>query len=81
MSDYENIVISAVRYALGRCTYIVNLTVNYVIKDIENKRLSNKCLCIILSDIQHTKNLGMDCDIKDWTMLKNKIEEIINESI
>lgn len=81
MSDYENIVISAVRYALGRCTYIVNLTVNYVIKDIENNKLSNKCLCVILSDIQHTKNLGMDCDIKDWTMLKNKIMEVINESI
>ena len=33
MSDYEQIVISAVRYALGRCTYIVDLTVDYVIKD------------------------------------------------
>ena len=75
MSDYENILISAVRYALGRCTYIVNLTVNYVIKDIEDKKLSNKCLCVMLSDIQHTKYLGMDCDKKDWKRLENKIEE------
>ena len=50
-------------------------------KVIENKKLSNKCLCVILSDIEHTKNLGMDCDIKDWTMLKNKIMEVLNESI
>ena len=33
MTDYEHIVISAVRYALGRMTYIVELTVNYVLKE------------------------------------------------
>ena len=38
MSDYEHIVISAVRYALGRMTYIVSLIVNYVLKDIEEKK-------------------------------------------
>lgn len=33
MTDYEHIIISAVRYALGRMTYMVELTVNYVLKD------------------------------------------------
>ena len=37
MTDYEHIVISAVRYALGRMTYIVELTVNYVIEEIEKR--------------------------------------------
>lgn len=37
MTDYEHIVISAVRYALGRITYIVELTVNYVLEEIEKR--------------------------------------------
>ena len=28
MTDYEHMIVSAVRYALGRMTYIVELTVN-----------------------------------------------------
>ena len=51
MSDYEQIVISAVRYALGRLTYIVNTTVEYVLKDIEDNKLSRKCLQLIRRDI------------------------------
>lgn len=77
MSDYEHMIISAVRYALGRMTYIVNQTVNYVLKDIEENKLSKKCLWIIGSDIEHQEHLGMECDEKDWKRLLNKINEVI----
>lgn len=77
MTDYENILISAVRYALGRCTYIVNLTVEYVLKEIEKEKISHYCLTIMLEDIKRTNYLGMDCDIRDWNNLKNKIEEVL----
>lgn len=77
MSDYEHIVISAVRYALGRMTYIVELTVNYVLKEIEEDRLSDQCLYIIRKDIKSTKNYGMDCDEKQWFKLLDRIEEVI----
>lgn len=77
MSDYENIVISAVRYALGRMTYIVSLTVEYVIKDIEQDKLSNNCLFIMKKDIQSEKHLGMEYDEKDWKKLLNKIDEVL----
>ena len=77
MSDYENILISAVRYALGRCTYMVNLTVNYVIKEIEENKLSKHCLTVMHNDIKNCKDLGMDCDILDWKRLANKIKEVI----
>ena len=43
MSDYEHIVISAVRYAIGRMTYMTELTVNYVMKQIEEDKLSDQC--------------------------------------
>lgn len=77
MSNYEHIVVSAVRYALGRMTYIVELTVDYVLNEIENDKLSDYCLSLIKKDIENTKNLGMECDKQKWMQLKNRIEEVI----
>ena len=77
MTDYEHIVISAERYALGRMTYIVEQTVNYILQEIENDKLSDQCLNIIRKDIKSTKNYGMDCDKKQWIKLLERIEEVI----
>lgn len=77
MTDYEHIVISAVRYALGRMTYIVELTVNYILQEIENDKLSDGCLNVILRDIKETKDLGMECDKDKWLKLQKRIEEVI----
>lgn len=78
MTDYEHIIISAVRYALGRMTYIVSLTVNYVLKDIEENKLSDSCLSVIREDIEYEparNNLGMRCDKDDWKRLLDRIEK------
>lgn len=77
MTDYEHMIISAVRYALGRMTYIVELTVNYILQEIEDDKLSDSCLNIIRRDIKETKNLGMECDREQWLKLFNRIEEVI----
>ena len=80
MSDYEQIVISAVRYAIGRMTYIVDLTVNYVLDEIKDHNLSDRCLTIIRDDIRFAKNknnLGMKCNEIEWIKLLNRIEEVI----
>lgn len=77
MTDYEHIVISAVRYALGRMTYIVNTTVEYVLKDIEENKLSKFCLVVMLRDIKTADDLGMDCDKEQWQKLVSKIEEFL----
>ena len=77
MTDYEHIVISAERYALGRKTYIVELTVNYILQEIEEDKLSDSCLDVIRIDIKEAKNYGMDCDKAHWLKLLNRIEEVI----
>ena len=77
MTDYEQIIISAERYALGRMTYIVEITVNYILEEIENDKLSDKCLNIIAEDIRSAKDLGMECDKKGWIKLVDRIEEVI----
>ncbi len=76
MTDYEHMIISAVRYALGRMTYIVSLTVDYVLRDIENEKLSDRCLNVIMNDIRDCENYGMDCDKQEWLKLLNRIGEI-----
>ena len=80
MSNYEHIVINAVRYAIGRRTYIVDITVNYVLDEMEQHKLSDRCLSVIRDDIkeaQRQHNLGMKCDEIDWLKLLNRIEEVI----
>ena len=77
MTNYEQIIISAERYALGRMTYIVEITVNYILEQIEFDKLSDRCLDIIAEDIRQAKDLGMECDKKCWIKLLDRIEEVI----
>ena len=77
MTNYELIIISAERYALGRMTYIVELTVNYILKEIEYDKLSDSCLNVIRNDIKEAKNYGMECDKEQWLKLLKRLEEVI----
>lgn len=77
MTNYEHIVISAVRYALGKKTYMVGLTVNYILEEIEYDKLSDECLIIIRRDIKNAEDYGMEYDRKQWIKLLNRIEEVI----
>lgn len=77
MSDYEQMIVSAERYALGRMTYIVEITVNYILQEIEDDKLSDRCLSQIRDDIKEAKDYGMECDKKQWLKLLDRIEEVI----
>lgn len=77
MTDYEQMIVSAERYALGRMTYIVEITVNYILQEIEDDKLSDACLKIISKDITSAKSYGMECDKKLWLKLLDRIEEVI----
>lgn len=74
MSKYEHMLISAVRYALGRRTYIVDLTVNYVIEELP--RLSDSCKKIMSNDITEQEQFGYgdECDKQDWMRLLDALE-------
>ena len=73
MSDYEHMIISAERYTLERMTYIVELTVKYILQEIEDDKLSDGCLKVIREDIKY----GMECEKKQWLKLLDRIEEVI----
>lgn len=81
MSNEEQILICAVRYALGRMSYIVGVVAEYV--SVKQPGLSKECINIIIRDIEeeleryhkcgHT--LGMECDERTWVRLLERLKE------
>ena len=82
ISTDERILICAVRYALGRMSYIVGEVAQYVF--YKRKTLSVECINIIVRDIEEEmeryhaagQTLGMECDERTW---KNLLEALKGE--
>ena len=80
ISPDESILICAVRYALGRQSYIVGEVAQYVF--YKRKTLSAECINIIIRDIEEEmeryhsvgQTLGMDCDERTWENLLNQLK-------
>lgn len=69
--NFQRICVSAIRYALGRRTYIVGITCDFMKKYVE--QLSDNSIHTIIRDIeecQKINQLGDECDIYDWLELK-----------
>ena len=75
ISDYEHMLISALRYALGRRTYIVGMTAEYI--ENELPKLSDQCRAIMIEDIEQQEQFGYgdECDREDWMLLLEKLRE------
>ena len=85
ITDDEQILICAVRYALGRQSYIVGEVAQYVF--YKRKTLSNECINVIIKDIEEEMEryhaaglkLGMRCDERTWNnllkFLKGELDE------
>ena len=65
MTDKEHIYLSAVRFALGRTTYVVALTTDFMIR----QKLSKTCKELMIRDIEECTDLGHDCDKESWEEL------------
>ena len=76
----EQILICAVRYALGRMSYIVGDVARYV--ESKHNTLSSQCKNIIIRDIEEEleryhqvgQTLGMECDERTWENLLNLLK-------
>lgn len=73
MTDYEHMIVSAMRYAIGRRTYIVKLTVNYIIAELPE--LSDYCKDIMIKDIESAISYGDDCDKQNWMKLLKELKD------
>lgn len=62
--DLQLLFISAFRYALGRRSYITS-TMAHIIKD-NSDALTDHTVDLMISEIRHCKDLGMECDRRVW---------------
>ena len=80
MNSEEQILICAVRYALGRMSYIVGVVPEYVA--VKQPELSKECINIIIRDIEEElkryhdvgQTLGMECDERTWMRLLERLK-------
>ena len=81
LTNDENILICAVRYAIGRMSYMVNIVCKYVASKCTE--LSDQCINIIIRDIEEEiemchrvgRTCGMECDEAEWNSLLRKLGE------
>ena len=82
MSIEEQILLCAVRYALGRRSYIVGVVAEYVA--VKRTALSEQCVNLIIRDIKEEleryhragQTLGDDCDERTWINLQRVLESM-----
>lgn len=66
-TDFNVLIVCAVRYALGRRTYIVSEVTDIAKKNIHSMEPCTKK--VIIDSIQGTENLGDFCDRQKWEEL------------
>lgn len=77
MTDHEEIMICAERYALGRRTYIVGSVVDYIGRRLND--MSDQCIKILTNDIESQDNYGDNCDKEKWMWLLDKLKAMKEE--
>lgn len=65
--DLSMILVSAERYALGRKTYIVNWTCEFIENNLA--LLTEKDRQVMIRDLENPISYGDECDEKDWKRL------------
>lgn len=78
--DFNTLIVCAVRYALGRRTYIVSSVVDIAKENISIMQTNTKRA--IINSILLTEDLGDSFDKKKWEelfiLLRNSLEKEIN---
>ena len=71
--DLSMILVSAERYALGRRTYIVNWTCEFIENNLA--LLTEKDRQVMIRDLENPISYGDECDEKDWKRLLEILKE------
>lgn len=73
--DFDALAISALRYSIGRRSYITSWTADVI--RAYRKFLHPKTVDVMIRDIVNAKSLGDEqIDQPHWVDLKNKLEEL-----
>lgn len=76
-SDFGALCTCAIRYCIGRRTYMPSLIIDYLTPLIP--KLETRTLVVIATDIKGTANLGDDCDAAAWNHFLSAVEAEIKK--
>lgn len=71
--DISMILVSAERYALGRRTYIVQWTCEFINNNMH--LLTEKDRFVMIHDLENAISYGDDCDKQCWMLLLEKLKK------
>lgn len=71
--DLSAMLVSAERYALGRMTYVVSWTCNFIANNLH--LLTEKDKQVMIRDIESSNDYGADFDKAEWLKLLNVLKE------
>lgn len=71
--DFELILTCAVRYVIGRATYMPSVVIGFITPLIHT--LSKRTLAVMLTDIAEAPSLGMDVDKEMWLKFSSALEK------
>lgn len=74
-NDFQTILICAVRYSIGRATYMPGLVTGWIMGNMKGK-LHPNTLAVMKRDIDETpiERRGMDCDQRTWATFREWLE-------
>ena len=73
VDDLSAMLVSAERYAMGRQTYMVKWTCDFIMDNLH--LLTEKDKQIMIRDIENPISYGHDCDKAVWLKLLNVLKE------
>lgn len=76
-SDFGALCTCAIRYCIGRRTYMPSLIIGYLTPLIH--KLETRTLVVIATDIRGAANLGDDCDAAAWNCFLSAVETEITK--
>lgn len=74
--DFGAVINCAIRYCLGRRTYMPELVCGYVRQLLPY--LSDKTLCCMERDIREAPLYGDACDVDTWMKMLGEVNAVIN---
>ncbi len=78
--DLNSLVLSAMRYALGRKTYVVQTVCRALINNAKNIRNDIRCrMSEEIAKAINSQKAGMDCDVEQWQQVLKEFERNKND--
>lgn len=75
--DFGAVINCAIRYCLGRRTYMPGVVCGYVKPLLPY--LNERTICCMERDIRTAPSYGDECDVATWTSMLSAVDDVVSE--